>query len=49
MIDLKAQVSLLGIPYDLNSSFLRGPAYAPARIRLMETEGSANEYSENGT
>ena len=48
MIDLKAQVSLLGIPYDLNSSFLRGPAYAPARIRLMETDGSANEYTENG-
>ncbi len=42
------KVALLGIPYDLNSSFLRGPAYAPARIRLMETEGSANEYSESG-
>ena len=41
-------VSLIGIPYDANSSFLRGPAHAPARIRLMGTEGSANEYSESG-
>lgn len=41
-------VSLLGIPYDANSSFLRGPALAPARIRLMEKEGSANLYSETG-
>lgn len=41
-------VSLLGIPYDANSSFLRGPALAPTRIRLMEKEGSANPYSETG-
>jgi len=41
-------VHLLGIPYDANSSFLRGPAYAPARIRLMGSEGSANFGTENG-
>ncbi len=41
-------ISLLGIPLDINSSFLRGPSHAPARIRLMEAEGSANEYSERG-
>lgn len=40
---------LLGIPYDANSSFLRGPALAPARIRQMEKDGSANCFSENGT
>lgn len=41
-------VSLIGIPYDANSSFLRGPALAPARIRNMEREGSANQFSETG-
>lgn len=32
----------------MNSSFLRGPALAPPRIRLMSSDGSANLYSENG-
>ena len=41
-------IKLLGVPYDLNSSFLRGPAQAPPRIRLMETDGSANTASEIG-
>lgn len=41
-------IKLLGIPFDGNSSFLKGPALAPARIRLMDTEGSANPFSENG-
>lgn len=41
-------IQLLGIPYDLNSSFLRGPAYAPPRIRLSDTEGSANQFTEDG-
>lgn len=41
-------IYLKGIPYDHNSSFLRGPSYAPNRIRLMDTEGSANTYAENG-
>lgn len=41
-------VGLIGIPYDQNSSFLKGPAYAPDRIRLMESEGSANAFSESG-
>jgi agmatinase len=42
-------LKLIGIPFDANSSFLRGPSYAPARIRLVDHEGSANAYSENGT
>ncbi len=42
-------LKILGIPYDLNSSFLRGPGYAPNRIRAMDTEGSANRFSENGS
>lgn len=41
-------IQLLGIPYDSNSSFLKGPSLAPARIRLMEQEGSANSFAESG-
>ena len=40
--------ALLGIPCDVNSSFLRGAALAPDRIRLMERKGSANIYIETG-
>jgi|SRR5579871_576799 len=42
-------IKVTGIPYDANSSFLKGPAFAPARIRLMDTEGSANAFSESIT
>lgn len=41
-------IKLIGIPFDTNSSFLRGPSYAPQRIRLMDKEGSANAFSETG-
>jgi arginase len=41
-------IKLIGIPFDGNSSFLKGPALAPPRIRLMETDGSANSFCENG-
>lgn len=41
-------IHLLGIPFDANSSFLKGPAFAPQRIRLMDLEGSANRFTENG-
>ncbi|MBS1505464.1 MAG: agmatinase [Bacteroidetes bacterium] len=40
-------IKLLGVPFDGNSSFMKGPALAPARIRFMEETGSANEYSED--
>lgn len=42
------KVALIGIPYDSNSSYLRGPSYAPLRIRSMDKDGSANSYSELG-
>ena len=42
-------IKVTGIPYDANSSFLKGPALAPARIRLMDKEGSANSFSESVT
>lgn len=41
-------IKLIGIPYDKNSSFLKGPALAPPRIRQMESDGSANSFSESG-
>lgn len=41
-------IQLLGIPYDKNSSFLRGPTLAPQRIRQVATNGSSNFYSEKG-
>ena len=42
-------IKLLGVPFDGNSSFLKGPSLAPPRIRLMEKDGSANSFSEFGT
>ena len=41
-------IRLIGIPFDKNSSFLKGPALAPSRIRLMEADGSSNSFCENG-
>lgn len=41
-------LKLLGIPFDNNSSFLRGSALAPPRIRLMEKDGSSNIFSQMG-
>jgi arginase len=41
-------LKVIGIPYDSNSSFLKGSSLAPNRIRLMEKEGSANAFAENG-
>ena len=41
-------IKLLGIPYDENSSFIKGPALAPPIIRQMDTDGAANAFCENG-
>jgi len=41
-------VAILGIPYDLNSTFLRGSAEAPLRIRETLHSGSANLCVESG-
>jgi len=41
-------IKLLGIPYDGNSSFLKGSALAPSRIRLMDSDGSSNLFAESG-
>lgn len=41
-------VAVVGIPFDENSSFMRGPASAPPRIREALYSGSANLCAENG-
>ncbi len=41
-------LKLIGVPYDANSSFLRGPALAPNAIRFMDTQGAANRFCERG-
>jgi agmatinase len=49
MTDLgKDKVALVGVPLDENSSFLRGPALAPARIREALFSGSTNASAEDG-
>ncbi|HEY2897394.1 MAG TPA: agmatinase, partial [Gemmatimonadaceae bacterium] len=44
-----AHPTLIGLPYDASSSFLRGPALAPARIREELHSSQSNGCSENGT
>lgn len=41
-------VALIGIPFDEYSSFLRGPAKAPAVIRRVLHNGASNLFAENG-
>lgn len=45
---MSVTISLLGLPTDVNSSHLRGPATAPAAIRASLNSGSSNMWSENG-
>jgi arginase len=40
--------TLLGIPFDANSSFLRGPSNAPAKIREALHCDASNSWSESG-
>ncbi len=41
-------VHILGIPFDENESFLRGPAEGPASIRAAMREGAMNLWTESG-
>ncbi len=41
-------ISLLGIPFDANSTYLRGAAEAPARIREALHSDSTNLWTEDG-
>jgi arginase len=40
--------TLLGIPFDANSSFLRGPSRAPQKIREALHSDASNSWSESG-
>ncbi|MCE9601771.1 MAG: agmatinase [Gemmatimonadetes bacterium] len=44
----RVRVALLGVPTDVNSSFRRGPAAAPARIREILTSDVGNPATESG-
>jgi len=41
-------VAVTGIPYDANSSFLKGPAGAPSKIREAFHSDSGNYFAESG-
>jgi len=41
-------ISILGIPFDANSSYLRGPAEAPKAIREALYSDSSNLWTEDG-
>ena len=43
-----SKVVVVGMPFNANSSFLRGPALAPARIRAALHSGSMNLCVEDG-
>jgi arginase len=42
-------IHLIGLPTDIHSSFLRGPARAPARIRALLASEHSNLASERGS
>ena len=44
----RVRVALLGVPTDVNSSFRRGPAAAPARIREILRSDVGNSATESG-
>jgi agmatinase len=46
--DLQNTTCVLGLPLDANSSFRKGPALAPARIREAFFSDSANLWTETG-
>ena len=44
----RVRVALLGVPTDVNSSFRRGPAGGPARIREILRSDVGNQATESG-
>lgn len=44
----KPKLALIGIPWDANSSYMKGPAEAPPKIRNAFHNPSANTWSEQG-
>lgn len=45
---MKSKLALIGIPYDNNSSFMKGAASAPQLIRKSFCSEASNSWSENG-
>lgn len=43
-----AKVTLLGIPFDGQSSYLRGTAEAPGKIRAAMSCDASNKWTESG-
>jgi arginase len=41
-------ISLLGLPFDAGSTYLRGPALAPPLIRKVLASDSSNQWTEDG-
>jgi arginase len=41
-------IQLIGVPTDINASYLKGPAKAPARIRKLFSSDMMNHVSESG-
>ncbi len=41
-------IKIIGVPFDANSTFLRGAALGPEKIRQMDAGGSANRFTERG-
>jgi arginase len=48
MVPSEDKIGLLGIAYDEKSSFMRGPAEAPAAIRRAFSSQSSNQCAEDG-
>src|SRR5688572_8873494 len=48
MVMDRSSVSLLGVPNDDNSSFMKGPAEAPALIRREFQSDAYSNWSETG-
>ena len=48
MREARPKIRLIGLPTDSHSSFLRGPAQAPAAIRAALASDHANSASESG-
>ena len=42
------QIRIIGIPYDMNSSFMKGSAEAPALIRKALFSSASNLWTEKG-
>jgi len=45
---MSGKVTIIGIPYDKKSSYLKGPREAPEKIRAALNSPSSNLWTEKG-